>query len=122
MSEMCPSPSVVGLSFTKCTDGQVGTADAGEVRRLCSALPVSREGTLWPPGGLVRGFCAQRVGGGAWKMLRFACDSLSPGHLDDDGLPHGFCTVTYSSTDRFEGNFVHGEKNGRGKFFFFDGR
>uniref|UniRef100_A0A8C6QRP0 Histone-lysine N-methyltransferase SETD7 n=1 Tax=Nannospalax galili TaxID=1026970 RepID=A0A8C6QRP0_NANGA len=43
------------------------------------------------------------------------------GHLDDDGLPHGFCTVTYSSTDRFEGNFVHGEKNGRGKFFFFDG-
>ncbi|XP_025777989.1 histone-lysine N-methyltransferase SETD7 [Puma concolor] len=42
-------------------------------------------------------------------------------HLDDDGLPHGFCTVTYSSTDRFEGNFVHGEKNGRGKFFFFDG-
>ncbi|KAK7818475.1 hypothetical protein U0070_013034 [Myodes glareolus] len=44
------------------------------------------------------------------------------GHLDDDGLPHGLCTVTYSSTDRFEGNFVHGEKNGRGKFFFFDGR
>ena len=44
------------------------------------------------------------------------------GHLDDDGLPHGFCTVTYSSTDRFEGNFIHGEKNGRGKFFFFDGR
>nr|XP_058923536.1 histone-lysine N-methyltransferase SETD7 isoform X4 [Kogia breviceps] len=43
------------------------------------------------------------------------------GHLDDDGLPHGFCTVTYSSTDRFEGNFIHGEKNGRGKFFFFDG-
>ncbi|CAM5140391.1 unnamed protein product [Natator depressus] len=43
------------------------------------------------------------------------------GLLDDDGLPHGFCTVTYSSTDRFEGNFVHGEKNGRGKFFFFDG-
>lgn len=24
------------------------------------------------------------------------------------------CTVTYSSTDRFEGNFIHGEKNGRG--------
>uniref|UniRef100_A0A9L0K4T0 Histone-lysine N-methyltransferase SETD7 n=1 Tax=Equus asinus TaxID=9793 RepID=A0A9L0K4T0_EQUAS len=46
---------------------------------------------------------------------------LELGHLDDDGLPHGFCTVTYSSTDRFEGNFVHGEKNGRGKFFFFDG-
>ncbi|XP_028599817.2 histone-lysine N-methyltransferase SETD7 [Podarcis muralis] len=43
------------------------------------------------------------------------------GALDDDGMPHGFCTVTYSSTDRFEGNFVHGEKNGRGKFFFFDG-
>ncbi|KAL8207087.1 UNVERIFIED_CONTAM: Histone-lysine N-methyltransferase setd7 [Gekko kuhli] len=41
--------------------------------------------------------------------------------LDDDGMPHGFCTITYSSTDRFEGNFVHGEKNGRGKFFFFDG-
>uniref|UniRef100_G3UIW3 Histone-lysine N-methyltransferase SETD7 n=1 Tax=Loxodonta africana TaxID=9785 RepID=G3UIW3_LOXAF len=47
--------------------------------------------------------------------------SFLSGHLDDDGLPHGFCTVTYSSTDRFEGNFVHGEKNGRGKFFFFDG-
>ncbi|XP_075055710.1 histone-lysine N-methyltransferase SETD7 isoform X1 [Mixophyes fleayi] len=43
------------------------------------------------------------------------------GLLDDDGLPHGFCTVSYSSTDRFEGHFVHGEKNGRGKFFFFDG-
>ncbi|XP_069832947.1 histone-lysine N-methyltransferase SETD7 isoform X2 [Dendropsophus ebraccatus] len=43
------------------------------------------------------------------------------GQLDDDGLPHGVCTVSYSSTDRFEGNFVHGEKNGRGKFFFFDG-
>ncbi|XP_071975535.1 histone-lysine N-methyltransferase SETD7 [Engystomops pustulosus] len=43
------------------------------------------------------------------------------GQLDDDGLPHGFCTVSYSSTDRFEGHFVHGEKNGRGKFFFFDG-
>ncbi|XP_070613844.1 histone-lysine N-methyltransferase SETD7 isoform X3 [Erythrolamprus reginae] len=36
-------------------------------------------------------------------------------------MPHGFCIVTYSSTDRFEGNFVHGEKNGHGKFFFFDG-
>ncbi|XP_040187136.1 histone-lysine N-methyltransferase SETD7 [Rana temporaria] len=43
------------------------------------------------------------------------------GQLDDDGLPHGFCIVGYSSTDRFEGHFVHGEKNGRGKFFFFDG-
>ncbi|KAM3612496.1 uncharacterized protein V6R79_009175 [Siganus canaliculatus] len=43
------------------------------------------------------------------------------GPLDDDGQPHGFCTVTYSSNDRFEGHFVHGEKNGRGKFFFFDG-
>lgn len=43
------------------------------------------------------------------------------GLLDEDGLPHGFCTVTYSSTDRFEGHFFHGEKNGRGKFFFFDG-
>ncbi|XP_069878215.1 histone-lysine N-methyltransferase SETD7 isoform X2 [Dipodomys merriami] len=43
------------------------------------------------------------------------------GQLDEDGLPHGPCTVTYSSTDRFEGHFVHGEKNGRGKFFFFDG-
>nr|XP_033795407.1 histone-lysine N-methyltransferase SETD7 isoform X1 [Geotrypetes seraphini] len=43
------------------------------------------------------------------------------GDLDEDGLPHGFCTVTYSSTDRFEGNFVHGEKNGHGKFSFFDG-
>ncbi|KAG8453918.1 hypothetical protein GDO86_000515 [Hymenochirus boettgeri] len=36
-------------------------------------------------------------------------------------MPHGFCIINYSSTDRFEGNFVHGEKNGRGKFFFFDG-
>ncbi|XP_004073641.1 histone-lysine N-methyltransferase SETD7 [Oryzias latipes] len=43
------------------------------------------------------------------------------GPLDDDGLPHGFCTVTYSSSDRFEGHFTHGEKNGKGKFFFFDG-
>uniref|UniRef100_A0A8C5S217 Histone-lysine N-methyltransferase SETD7 n=1 Tax=Laticauda laticaudata TaxID=8630 RepID=A0A8C5S217_LATLA len=43
------------------------------------------------------------------------------GTLDDDDMPHGFCIVTYSSTDRFEGNFVHGEKNGHGKFFFFDG-
>ncbi|OCT97063.1 hypothetical protein XELAEV_18009285mg [Xenopus laevis] len=40
---------------------------------------------------------------------------------DDDGLPHGFCTVNYSSTDRFEGHFVHGEKKGRGKFYYFDG-
>lgn len=43
------------------------------------------------------------------------------GPLDDDGQPHGFCTVTYSSCDRFEGHFTHGEKNGKGKFFFFDG-
>lgn len=59
-------------------------------------------------------------GGAARGAL--TCGRLSAGQLDDDGLPHGFCTVTYSSTDRFEGNFVHGEKNGRGKFFFFDGR
>lgn len=44
------------------------------------------------------------------------------GPLDEDDQPHGFCTVTYSSSDRFEGLFVHGEKNGKGKFFFFDGR
>ncbi|KAG1962543.1 histone-lysine N-methyltransferase SETD7 [Pimephales promelas] len=46
-------------------------------------------------------------------------DFLGP--LDEDDQPHGFCTVTYSSSDRFEGHFVHGEKNGKGKFFFFDG-
>ncbi|KAL4641733.1 histone-lysine N-methyltransferase SETD7 isoform X2 [Arapaima gigas] len=43
------------------------------------------------------------------------------GPLDEDDLPHGICTITYSSGDRFEGHFVHGEKNGKGKFFFFDG-
>ncbi|KAM9329635.1 histone-lysine N-methyltransferase SETD7 [Gastrophryne carolinensis] len=43
------------------------------------------------------------------------------GQLDDDGLPHGYCTVNYSSRDRFEGHFIHGEKNGHGKFYFFDG-
>ncbi|XP_024116136.1 histone-lysine N-methyltransferase SETD7 isoform X1 [Oryzias melastigma] len=43
------------------------------------------------------------------------------GPLDEDSQPHGFCTVTYSSSDRFEGHFTHGEKNGKGKFFFFDG-
>ncbi|XP_013885424.1 histone-lysine N-methyltransferase SETD7 isoform X2 [Austrofundulus limnaeus] len=43
------------------------------------------------------------------------------GPLDEDGQPHGFCTVTYSSSDRFEGHFSHGEKNGKGKLFFFDG-
>ncbi|XP_076020902.1 histone-lysine N-methyltransferase SETD7 isoform X2 [Genypterus blacodes] len=43
------------------------------------------------------------------------------GPLDEDDQPHGFCTVTYSSSDRFEGHFSHGEKNGKGKFFFFDG-
>ncbi|XP_078457239.1 histone-lysine N-methyltransferase SETD7 isoform X3 [Lampetra planeri] len=43
------------------------------------------------------------------------------GPLDDDQLPHGSCRVTYSSGDCFEGHFVHGEKNGLGKFFFFDG-
>uniref|UniRef100_H3AYA1 Histone-lysine N-methyltransferase SETD7 n=1 Tax=Latimeria chalumnae TaxID=7897 RepID=H3AYA1_LATCH len=48
-------------------------------------------------------------------------DETVQGPLDDDGQPHGFCTITYSSHDRFEGHFVHGEKNGRGKFFFFDG-
>ncbi|XP_062249417.1 histone-lysine N-methyltransferase SETD7 isoform X1 [Platichthys flesus] len=48
-------------------------------------------------------------------------EELVEGPLDDDGQPHGFCTLTYSSSDRFEGHFTHGEKNGRGKFFFFDG-
>ncbi|KAG7517280.1 histone-lysine N-methyltransferase SETD7 isoform X1 [Solea senegalensis] len=48
-------------------------------------------------------------------------EELVEGPLDDDGQPHGQCTVTYSSSDRFEGNFIHGEKNGKGKFFFFDG-
>ncbi|XP_028816123.1 histone-lysine N-methyltransferase SETD7 isoform X1 [Denticeps clupeoides] len=48
-------------------------------------------------------------------------EEVVEGPLDEDELPHGFCTVTYSSSDRFEGHFVHGEKNGKGKFFFFDG-
>ncbi|XP_053538176.1 histone-lysine N-methyltransferase SETD7 isoform X3 [Ictalurus punctatus] len=48
-------------------------------------------------------------------------DEVLEGPVDDDGLPHGFCTVAYSSSDRFEGHFFHGEKNGKGKFFFFDG-
>ncbi|XP_074503806.1 histone-lysine N-methyltransferase SETD7 isoform X2 [Sebastes fasciatus] len=43
------------------------------------------------------------------------------GPVDEDDQPHGYCTVTYSSSDRFEGHFTHGEKNGKGKFFFFDG-
>ncbi|XP_054453979.1 histone-lysine N-methyltransferase SETD7 isoform X2 [Anoplopoma fimbria] len=43
------------------------------------------------------------------------------GPVDEDDQLHGFCTVTYSSSDRFEGHFTHGEKNGKGKFFFFDG-
>ncbi|XP_072898824.1 histone-lysine N-methyltransferase SETD7 isoform X1 [Hemitrygon akajei] len=43
------------------------------------------------------------------------------GPLDEDNQPHGFCKVTYSSSDRFEGHFIHGEKNGPGKFYFFDG-
>lgn len=50
------------------------------------------------------------------------CLNELSGPLDEDGQPHGFCTVTYSSSDRFEGHFTHGEKNGKGKFFFFDGR
>lgn len=48
-------------------------------------------------------------------------EEVVEGPLDDDDQPHGFCTVTYSSSDRFEGHFSHGEKNGKGKFFFFDG-
>ncbi|KAM6999665.1 histone-lysine N-methyltransferase SETD7 isoform 2-T2 [Tautogolabrus adspersus] len=48
-------------------------------------------------------------------------EEVVEGPLDEDDQPHGFCTVTYSSSDRFEGHFTHGEKNGKGKFFFFDG-
>ncbi|XP_051784499.1 histone-lysine N-methyltransferase SETD7 [Erpetoichthys calabaricus] len=48
-------------------------------------------------------------------------EEIIEGPLDEDGQPHGCCTITYSSSDRFEGHFVHGEKNGRGKFYFFDG-
>ncbi|XP_031733867.1 histone-lysine N-methyltransferase SETD7 isoform X1 [Anarrhichthys ocellatus] len=48
-------------------------------------------------------------------------EEVVEGPLDEDDQPHGFCTVTYSSSDRFEGHFIHGEKNGKGKFFFFDG-
>ncbi|XP_020795179.1 histone-lysine N-methyltransferase SETD7 [Boleophthalmus pectinirostris] len=50
-----------------------------------------------------------------------ALEETVEGPVDEDGLPHGFCTVTYSSSDRFEGHFTHGEKNGKGKFYFFDG-
>ncbi|XP_029517913.1 histone-lysine N-methyltransferase SETD7 [Oncorhynchus nerka] len=48
-------------------------------------------------------------------------EEVVEGPLDEDDQPHGFCTVTFSSSDRFEGHFTHGEKNGKGKFFFFDG-
>ncbi|XP_044060921.1 histone-lysine N-methyltransferase SETD7 isoform X7 [Siniperca chuatsi] len=48
-------------------------------------------------------------------------EEVVEGPLDEDGQPYGLCTVTYSSSDRFEGHFTHGEKNGKGKFFFFDG-
>ncbi|XP_069563795.1 histone-lysine N-methyltransferase SETD7 isoform X3 [Brachyistius frenatus] len=48
-------------------------------------------------------------------------EEVVEGPMDEDDQPHGFCTVTYSSSDRFEGHFTHGEKNGKGKFFFFDG-
>ncbi|XP_048826429.1 histone-lysine N-methyltransferase SETD7 [Brienomyrus brachyistius] len=48
-------------------------------------------------------------------------EEIVEGPLDEDEQPHGFCTITYSSSDRFEGHFLHGEKNGKGKFFFFDG-
>uniref|UniRef100_G3Q7G2 Histone-lysine N-methyltransferase SETD7 n=1 Tax=Gasterosteus aculeatus aculeatus TaxID=481459 RepID=G3Q7G2_GASAC len=48
-------------------------------------------------------------------------EEVVEGPLDEDDQLHGFCTVTYSSSDRFEGHFAHGEKNGKGKFFFFDG-
>ncbi|XP_077388837.1 histone-lysine N-methyltransferase SETD7 [Festucalex cinctus] len=48
-------------------------------------------------------------------------DEVVEGPLDEDEQPHGQCTVTYSSSDRFEGHFTHGEKSGKGKFFFFDG-
>ncbi|XP_015817332.3 histone-lysine N-methyltransferase SETD7 [Nothobranchius furzeri] len=48
-------------------------------------------------------------------------EEVVEGPLDEDGQPHGFCTVTFSSGDHFEGHFTHGEKNGKGKFFFFDG-
>ncbi|MGH0127016.1 UNVERIFIED_CONTAM: hypothetical protein FKN15_027876 [Acipenser sinensis] len=58
---------------------------------------------------------SQRMNPAAAGLLRLG----SP--LDEDDQPHGFCTITYSSSDRFEGHFVHGEKNGRGKFYFFDG-
>ncbi|KAM8908413.1 histone-lysine N-methyltransferase SETD7 isoform 2-T2 [Spinachia spinachia] len=48
-------------------------------------------------------------------------EEVVEGPLDEDDQLHGFCTVTYSTSDRFEGHFIHGEKNGKGKFFFFDG-
>ncbi|XP_056295072.1 histone-lysine N-methyltransferase SETD7 [Pseudoliparis swirei] len=48
-------------------------------------------------------------------------EEVVEGPVDEDDQLHGFCTVTYSSSDRFEGHFNHGEKNGKGKFFFFDG-
>lgn len=78
-----------------------------------------------------REFCTQTVRGQEYIQLSeilplssalFVCLCIYSGPLDEDGQPHGFCTVTYSSSDRFEGHFTHGEKNGKGKFFFFDGR
>lgn len=54
------------------------------------------------------------------RVKTLSCFDSGP--LDEDDQPHGVCKVTYSSGDRFEGHFTHGEKNGNGKFFFFDGR
>uniref|UniRef100_A0A1A7YBU0 Histone-lysine N-methyltransferase SETD7 n=1 Tax=Iconisemion striatum TaxID=60296 RepID=A0A1A7YBU0_9TELE len=48
-------------------------------------------------------------------------EEVVEGPLDEDGQPHGFCTINFSSGDHFEGHLSHGEKNGKGKFFFFDG-
>ncbi|CAG13562.1 unnamed protein product, partial [Tetraodon nigroviridis] len=44
-------------------------------------------------------------------------EEVVEGPLDEDDQPHGLCKVTYSSGDRFEGHFTHGEKNGNGKFY-----
>lgn len=64
----------------------------------------------------------------SWVVFLVVMDSddemveeVVEGYLDDDGLLYGFCIVIYFFIDRFEGNFVYGEKNGWGKFFFFDG-
>ncbi|CAH1247539.1 SETD7 [Branchiostoma lanceolatum] len=43
------------------------------------------------------------------------------GPVDDEGFPHGHCTLAYTSGDKFEGHLDHGAKSGKGCFHFYDG-